>query len=259
MKAGKKSVASDRLYMAMDIGGTNILAALVDEAGMILRSEKTLTPRGDDSHAVVAAIEKVIEDVMQKAGIDSDDLAAVGIAVPGVVDPKRGYVAITPNLCLGGVSLGPLLQERFKTPVTLGNDGNLGALGETWLGARENRKARFTFAWAPASAPVWCCAENFGAGARNGRGNRAHDHADRRPQMRLRKPGMPRNARQPDRGRTRHPRGDRRGAQEPGRRTGRRRLEHHPQRRNPQGPGRLGRIGVRGGPPARRKCWATLA
>ena len=182
MKAGKKSVASDRLYMAMDIGGTNILAALVDEAGMILRSEKTLTPRGDDSDAVVAAIGKAIEDVMQKAGIDSDDLAAVGIAVPGVVDPKRGYVAITPNLCLGGVSLGPLLQERFKTPVTLGNDGNLGALGETWLGSARNRKATLYI----------CVGTGIGAGLvlrgklwrrapRNGRGNRAHDHANRRP------------------------------------------------------------------------------
>ena len=91
----------------------------------------------------MAVIEKTIEDVMEKADIESDDLAAVGIAVPGVVDPKKGYVAITPNLCLGGVSLGPRLQERFKTPVTLGNDGNLGALGETWLGSRKSKSTLY--------------------------------------------------------------------------------------------------------------------
>ncbi len=141
MKSAKKSREADGLYIAMDIGGTNILAALVDESGLILRSEKTLTPRDNNPEAVVAAIEKAIEDVMEKAGIESDDLTAVGIAVPGVVDPKRGYVAITPNLCLGGVALGPLLQERFKIPITLGNDGNLGALGETWLGSARKSKS----------------------------------------------------------------------------------------------------------------------
>jgi glucokinase len=141
MKSVKKSGESDRLYIGMDIGGTNILAALVDESGLILRSEKTLTPRDSNSDVVVAAIEKSIVDVMEKAGIESDDLAAVGIAVPGVVDTKKGYVAITPNLSLGGVSLGPRLQERFKTPITLGNDGNLGALGETWLGSARKSKS----------------------------------------------------------------------------------------------------------------------
>jgi glucokinase len=141
MKPAKKSGESDRLYIGMDIGGTNILAALVDESGLILRSEKTLTPRDNNPDVVVAAIEKAIEDVMEKAGIESDDITAVGIAVPGVVDPKRGYVAITPNLCLGGVSLGPRLQERFKAPITLGNDGNLGALGETWLGSARKSKS----------------------------------------------------------------------------------------------------------------------
>ena len=141
MKPLNKSRDYDRLYVAVDIGGTNILAALVAESGMILRSEKTLTPRGDDSGAVLAAIERTVKDVMDKAGVDADDLAAVGVAVPGVVDPKTGYVAVTPNLCLGGVSLGPLLQERLKTPVTLGNDGNFGALGESWLGAARKSKS----------------------------------------------------------------------------------------------------------------------
>ncbi len=171
MKTVKKSAESDRLYIGMDIGGTNILAALVDESGLILRSEKTLTPRDNNPDVVVSAIEKAIEDVMEKAGIECDDLTAIGIAVPGVVDPKRGYVAITPNLCLGGVSLGPRLHERFKVPITLGNDGNLARWAKPGWARRGNRKARFTFAWAPASAAVWCCGASFGAvgGSRPGK------------------------------------------------------------------------------------------
>jgi len=141
MKSANKTAESNRLYIGMDIGGTNIQASLIHESGLILRGEKVLTPRDDNPDSVVAAIEKAIEDVVDKAGIESDDLTAIGIAVPGVVDPDEGFVAITPNLCLSGVSLGPPLQERFKIPVTLGNDGNLGALGETWLGSARKSKS----------------------------------------------------------------------------------------------------------------------
>jgi glucokinase len=135
MKSAKKSGELNRMYIGMDIGGTNILASLVHESGLIIRSEKTLTPRDKNPDLVIATIEKAIEDVMAKGGIASGDLTAIGIAVPGVVDPNRGFVAITPNLCLSGVTLGPHLEKRFNIPITLGNDGNLGALGETWLGS----------------------------------------------------------------------------------------------------------------------------
>lgn len=138
---GKRSSETNRLYIGMDIGGTNILASLAHESGMILRGEKVPTPRDNNPESVIAAIEKAIEDVMEKSGITSDNLSAIGIAVPGVTDPKRGFIAITPNLSLSGVSLGPRLEERFKIPITLGNDGNLGALGETWLGAARKSKS----------------------------------------------------------------------------------------------------------------------
>ncbi len=135
MKSAKKSGEKERLYIGMDIGGTNIQASLVRESGLIIISERVLTPRDNNVESVVGAIETAVKNVMEKSGISSGDLKAIGIAVPGVVDPDRGYVAVTPNLCLSGVSLGPLLEERFKIPITLGNDGNLGALGETWLGS----------------------------------------------------------------------------------------------------------------------------
>ena len=44
MKPANKSRESNGLYIGMDVGGTNMLAALVHESGLILRSEKTLTP-----------------------------------------------------------------------------------------------------------------------------------------------------------------------------------------------------------------------
>ena len=62
-------------------------------------------------------------------------LTAIGVAVPGVVDPETARVVVTPNMNLTGVALGSYLEARFKVPVVLGNDCNLGALGEAWLGS----------------------------------------------------------------------------------------------------------------------------
>lgn len=131
-----------RVYVGVDVGGTKIQASLIEESGAILERERDATPRDGGPDQVVAAIEQAIENVLKKGGIAASDLTALGIAVPGVVDPKAGKVVVTPNMNLGGVAIGSHLESRFNVPVALGNDCNLGALGEAWLGsARKTRSA----------------------------------------------------------------------------------------------------------------------
>ncbi len=125
----------NRLYLGVDIGGTKVQASLVRESGEIIGRERCPTPRNAGPEHEVAAIEKCMDDMVRKGGISPNDLTAIGIAVPGVVDPDRGLVVVAPNMQLTGVALGPLLEARFKAPIIIGNDGNLGALGETWLGS----------------------------------------------------------------------------------------------------------------------------
>jgi glucokinase len=143
-----------RLYLGVDVGGTKVQASLVRESGEIIGRERCPTPRKRGPERVVAAIEKAMDDIVQKNGISPNDLTAMGIAVPGVVDPDRGIVVVAPNMPLTGVALGSLLEARFKAPIIIGNDGNFGALGETWLGSA--RKAR--------SAMYICVGTGIGAG-----------------------------------------------------------------------------------------------
>jgi glucokinase len=140
-KSAAKSAEPNRLYVGVDIGGTKIQASLVRESGEILCREKVTTPRDGGPERVVAAIEKSLDDVMKKGSVAAGDLTAIGIAVPGVVDPDRGFIAIAPNMRLTGVSLGGHLEARYNIPIALGNDGNFGALGETWLGAARKSKS----------------------------------------------------------------------------------------------------------------------
>jgi glucokinase len=137
-KKNKKTVGPQRLYMGVDIGGTKVQASLVRESGEIIAREKCPTPRQGGPERVVVAIEKAMDDTLRKCGATADDLTAIGIAVPGVVDPDEARVIVAPNMSLTGVDLGAVLSPRFKAPIAVGNDGNFGALGETWLGSARN-------------------------------------------------------------------------------------------------------------------------
>ena len=60
---------------------------------------------------VLAAVDAAIGDVLQKEQLEPDDLTAIGIAVPGVVEPDEARVVVTPNMSLSGVAIGPHLDQ----------------------------------------------------------------------------------------------------------------------------------------------------
>jgi glucokinase len=142
------------LYLGVDIGGTKVQSSLVRESGEVIGREKCPTPRKGGPERVVAALEKCMDDLVRRNGVALDDLTAIGVAVPGVVDPDRGVVVLTPNMSLTGVNLASLLKARFHAPVVIGNDGNFGALGETWLGSARDA----------ASALYICVGTGIGSG-----------------------------------------------------------------------------------------------
>ncbi len=143
MKTRNESVKSQRLYVGVDVGGTKIQAALVRESGQILCREKQSTPRQCGPEAVIETLIRTIDLVLRKGGARVADVSAVGVAIPGVVEPKRGRVSAAPNIDLIGVSLASAIQEKFNVPIAVGNDANFGALGENWLGSARGSKSAF--------------------------------------------------------------------------------------------------------------------
>jgi len=123
-------------YLAVDIGGTKILAALVDASGMVLRRRKHSTPREGSPETLCRALEEAVTELLRETkNVALGDLAAMGIGVPGVVDPDEGLVVVMPNLGLSNTRLGDYCQKTFGLPVAIGNDCNVGILGERWLGS----------------------------------------------------------------------------------------------------------------------------
>jgi glucokinase len=123
-----------RAALAVDLGGTQVRAALVSEDGTFLaaRSERTLARDGPD--AVIGQIVRLLRDVEDRA--DGCTIQGVGIGAPGPLDPARGVVLRAATLDgWTDVPLVSILGARLGRPVRLENDANVAALGEWMFGA----------------------------------------------------------------------------------------------------------------------------
>ncbi len=132
-----------KVFIGVDIGGTKIQASLISETGKVLEAEREKTPRNGGPEAVCQTLEHVIDSLLKSSQFDLRDVTALGVGVPGVVNPKTGEVIVTPNMSLAPFPLGQWLRDRFRIPAVVGNDCNLGTFGECWLGAGRGSRSAF--------------------------------------------------------------------------------------------------------------------
>ena len=122
--------------IGMDLGGTKILAAVVDAEGRILAQAKRATRAVDGPDAVIKRMARTARKAVRSAGIEWSAVAGLGVGAPGPIDPQSGFVYNPPNLPgWDEIALAPRLSAALELPVFLENDVNLGTLGEHALGA----------------------------------------------------------------------------------------------------------------------------
>lgn len=124
--------------IGIDIGGTNIKAALV-VGRKIVRRTKTLT------HAD-KGIEKSIAQIKSAIAPLHEDAKAIGLGIAGIIDSKRGIIRYSPNLKgWQNAPLARILRAEFDRPVFILNDVNAICLGEWKYGAGHGCKNVFLF------------------------------------------------------------------------------------------------------------------
>ncbi|MFI6232188.1 ROK family protein [Micromonospora sp. NPDC050784] len=126
---------SDRVVVALDVGGTGMKCALVRPDGVVVRTERHPTGAARGPAAVVGTILDVAGGLADKARADGLTPIAVGIAVPGVVDEARGVAVWSANVGFRDVPLRDLTVRRLGLPAALGHDVRVGGLAEARLGA----------------------------------------------------------------------------------------------------------------------------
>lgn len=116
---------------AVDLGGTHLRTAAIDEDGNIHHRTKSLTPDASQPDEIVRAITDAARACEREVSI-----ASTCVAVPGTVDVEAGVVLTIPNVSsLKGFNLAGALQSELRHPVVIENDANAAAMGEMWKGA----------------------------------------------------------------------------------------------------------------------------
>ncbi|MBQ3261877.1 MAG: ROK family protein [Oscillospiraceae bacterium] len=127
---------SKQYNICLDVGGTKVLGAIFDERDQIIyRLKKRTKSGGDGSADVEQVIISVVEEMIKESGIDRKQLGAIASCAPGVIDPEHGVVLFTPNLPWRDYPIRAHMEEHFGVPFFVGNDVNLGVLGEHRFGA----------------------------------------------------------------------------------------------------------------------------
>ena len=121
--------------IGVDMGGTKILSAVIDADGNILGTAKVPTKADRGASEVIDRIANSIRKAIDKSGVASESIQAVGIGAPGPLDPATGVVIFAPNLGWRDVPLKAELEARVGFPTFVDNDVNVGTLGEHVFGA----------------------------------------------------------------------------------------------------------------------------
>jgi glucokinase len=124
-----------RYSIGVDLGGTNLRVAAVDESGKLMEKISTSTRVTLGRDEVVKEMSSIIQSLATRFN-PHGPLAGVGIGVPGIIDMESGMLRESPNL--PGWDNYPVQKEierRLGTSITLENDANAAAFGEHWLGA----------------------------------------------------------------------------------------------------------------------------
>jgi glucokinase len=125
------------VLVGVDLGGTNVLAAVIKGSGRVLGESKAKVHAEVGASGLTEQIANTVMAALKRAGLKRRDVLGVGIGVPGPIQAETGIVVRCPNLgpSWDNFPLRQALGELLRLPVIVDNDVNVGAVGEYTYGA----------------------------------------------------------------------------------------------------------------------------
>ena len=114
--------------IGVDLGGTKILAGVVDGNGHVEKRREHPTPTGTQEE-LLAGLDSAVDELM------SDEISALGFGLPSPIDQRTGRAMQAVNIPLGDIDFRSRMAERFGLPVGIENDANAATYAEFHFGA----------------------------------------------------------------------------------------------------------------------------
>ncbi len=123
----------------VDIGGTTVKIGLFQTDGELVDKWEIKTRTENGGEAILPDVAEALKKKMEEKGLDDSQISGIGIGIPAPVD-ENGVVQKTANLGWGYKEVSREMEELTGMKVAAGNDANVAALGEMWLGAGKGNK-----------------------------------------------------------------------------------------------------------------------
>lgn len=127
-----------KYYLGLDLGGTNIVAGVVDETCRIISKKSIPANAGRPIEEVSCDMAEVSKEAVHLAGLRLSDLSSWGIGMPSCVNPATHLLVHANNFGWKNVPIYDYLQKHISLPLYISNDANCAAYGEVLAGAAKN-------------------------------------------------------------------------------------------------------------------------
>jgi glucokinase len=123
----------EKICFGIDIGGTAVKVGMFDTQGTLLDKWDFATRKTGDGRDILRDSAQFIKDKIQELSISTESILGVGVGIPGPVK-DNGEVLLLANLGLANFNLEEEMRDLTGFRVKAGNDANVAALGELWMG-----------------------------------------------------------------------------------------------------------------------------
>ncbi len=130
----------EKYVISVDMGGTKILASVINSKNGIIASLKKPTNIEVGIKSYVKDIADLVLKLVKNTKLQKENIVAVCLGVPGSVNPYTGIIGLAPNLGLKNFNIKSKLEAEIPYPVLIENDVNLGALGIKYFGVGKKSK-----------------------------------------------------------------------------------------------------------------------
>ena len=129
-----------KYYVGIDLGGTNIVAGVVDEEYNIVAKASTKTNCPRPEKEIADDMAKMAVEAVKNAKLTMNDIEWVGVGTPGIANSSTGIIEYSNNLGFKDTPMVKYIQEKIDKPVFIENDANAAAYGEYVAGAAKGAK-----------------------------------------------------------------------------------------------------------------------
>ncbi|HOA00333.1 ROK family protein [Ruminococcus sp.] len=129
-----------KYYVGIDLGGTNIVAGVVDEEYNIIAKASTKTNCPRPEKEIADDMARMAIEAVKNAKLTMDQIEWIGVGTPGIANSETGIIEYSNNLGFKDTPMVKYIQETIDKPVFIENDANAAAYGEFVAGAAKGAK-----------------------------------------------------------------------------------------------------------------------